>query len=69
MQFTKWYFTLWFYNFIKTMGRRKEEDDTFLRRKTEEKQNSVTIVISVDGKETGFPVKLKLKGESFEKRY
>ena len=51
------------------MGRRKEEDDTFLRKKTEEKQNSATIMISVDGKGTVFPVKLKLQGESFEWRY
>ena len=34
--------------------------------KTEEKQNSVTIIISVYGKGTVFPVKLKLEGESFE---
>ena len=26
-------FTLWFYNVAKTMGKRKEEDDTFLRKK------------------------------------
>ena len=32
----------------------------------EEKQNSTTIMISVDEKETIFPVKLKLQGESFE---
>ena len=32
-------------------------DDTFQRKKTEEKQNSASIVISVDGKETVFPVR------------
>ena len=42
---------------------KKEEDDTFLRKKTEEKQNRATIMISVDGKWTDFPVKLKLQGE------
>ena len=40
------------------MGKRKEEDDIFLRKKTEEKQNSATIMISVDEKGTVFPVKL-----------
>ena len=47
------------------MGKRKEEDDIFLRKKTKEKQNSATIMISVDEKGTVFPVKLKLQGESF----
>ena len=37
-----------------------------LRKKTEEKQNSAITVISVDGKGTVFPVKLKLQWESFE---
>ena len=46
--------------------RKKKEKETFLRKKTEEKQNSVTIMTSVDGKEVVFPVKLKLEGESFE---
>ena len=59
-------FVLWFYNFIKTMGKRKKEDDTFLQKKTEEKQNSATIMIYVDGIGTVFPVKLKLEEESFE---
>ena len=35
-------------------------------KKAEEKQNSATIMISVDGKGTDFPVKLNLQGESFE---
>ena len=63
-QFTKWCFALWFYNAIKTMGKRKK-DDTYLRKKPEEKQNSVTIMIYVVGNGTVFPVKFKLKGESF----
>ena len=37
MQFTKSCFTLWFYNLIKAIGKRKKEDNTFLRKKTEEK--------------------------------
>ena len=41
-----------------------KKDYTFLRKKTEEKQSSVTIMISVDGKGTVFP--LKLEGESFK---
>ena len=40
------------------MGKRK--NDSFLRKKTEEKQNRATRIISVDGKEKVFPVKLKL---------
>ena len=43
-QFTKWCFTLWFYNFILKMGERKKVDDTFLMKKTEEKQNSAIII-------------------------
>ena len=34
--------------------------------KKKKKKNSVTIMIAVDGKETVFPMKLKLGGESFE---
>ena len=37
--------------------------------KTEEKQNSVTIMMSIDAKGTVFPVRLKLEGKSFEWRY
>ena len=32
-------------------------------KKTEEKQNRATIMISADGEGTVFPVKLKLQGE------
>ena len=39
---------------------------TFWGKKAEEKQNSTTIMISVDGKKTIFPMKLKLQAESFE---
>ena len=38
----------------------------FLGKQSGEKQNSATIIISVEGKGTAFPVKLKLQGESFE---
>ena len=48
------------------MDKNKKEDDNFLRKKTEEKQNSAAMMISVDGIGTVFPVKLKLQGESFE---
>ena len=47
------------------MEKRKKADDIFLReKKTEEKQNSVTIMISVDGNGTAFPVKLDFEKES-----
>ena len=36
--------------------------------KKEQNLNSATIMISVDGKGTVFPVKLKLQGELFEWR-
>ena len=39
---------------------------TFWGKKAEEKQNSADIMISVDEKGTGSPVKLKLQGESLE---
>ena len=58
--------TLWFYRVIKTMGEREKGDDTFLRKKTEEKQNGATIMMCVDEKGTVFSVKLKVEGESFE---
>ena len=64
---TEWCFTLWFDNFMKNMDKRKKyEDDTFLRKKTEEKQNSAIIMTSADGKGTGYPLKLKLQVKSFE---
>ena len=49
------------------MGKRKKENDTFLKKKAEEKQNSA--MTSVDRKGTVFPMKLKLQGGSFEKTY
>ena len=46
-------------------GQRKEEDNTFLRKKTDKKQSSAIIMISADGKGavkwSVFPVKLKLQ--------
>ena len=36
------------------------------KKKTEEKQNCVTIMTSVGGKGTFFPVKVKLEEELFE---
>ena len=42
---------------------KEKEDDTFLRKKAEEKQNSANKMISVDGKRTVFPVKLKFQGK------
>ena len=58
-QFIKYCFTLWVYNvaknkrWAKNYGQ-KTKDDNFSTEKTEEKQNSVTIMISGDGKETFF---------------
>ena len=36
-QFAIWCFTLWFHNFIKKLGKRKKEDDIFLKRKNNSK--------------------------------
>ena len=47
-------------------GQKKKEDDTFLRKKREGKQNSASIMISANEKKTVFPVKLKLQRESFQ---
>ena len=51
---------------LKQSVKEKKENNTFLRKKTEEEQNSVTIMISVNGKGTFFLVKLKLEVDSFE---
>ena len=49
------------------MDKIKKEDDAFLRKKTETKnQNSATIMISLYVKGTASPGKLKLEEESFE---
>ena len=48
------------------MDKNKKEDDNFMRKKTEEKENSATMMISVDGFGTVFQVKLKLQGELFD---
>ena len=64
-QFTKYCCALWFYSVIKTMGKRKEENDTFLRKKTEEKKQCFHNDLCKRKMEV-FPVKLKLEKESFE---
>ena len=51
------------------MGKVKKENDTFLKKKAEEQQNSATTMISVERQGTIFPMKLKLHGESFEETY
>ena len=52
------------------MGKRKKEDDTFLRKKkTREKQNIATTKKSVYEKGTVFLMKLKFKGEWVESTY
>ena len=45
---------------------KKREDDTFLTKKTREKQNIATIMKSVDGIGIVLPIKLKLQKEWFE---
>ena len=45
---------------------RQKKKNASLRKKTEQNQSSATIMMSVDGKEIVFPVKLKLQWEMFE---
>ena len=47
--------------YLKKWARKHQYD-----KRAEEKQASATIMISIDGKGTVFPVKLKLQRESFE---
>ena len=65
MAFCTW---LWFYNGIKKMGKRQKKMIHFWGKK-QKKKNSVIIMISVDSKETVFPVKLELAWELPEKKY
>ena len=52
-----------FASLLQRWEKEKKENDSFLRTKIEEKQNSATIMTSVEWKGTIFPVKLKLKGK------
>ena len=58
-QFTKWYFRLWFYNFVKK-GQKQTKMTHLWGKKTKEKQNSAIMRISVDEIGIAFPVKLKI---------
>ena len=60
------FYTLVLQFFLKKWAKEKRKWYLFEKKKTEEKQNSATIIISVDGKVTVFPMKLKLQRESFE---
>ena len=48
-------------------GQEKKENDTVLKKKAEEKQNSATTMTSVDGKRTVFPKKVEITREIFLK--
>ena len=50
------------------MGKEKK-NDTFLKKKSDEQQNSATTMIYIDGKGTIFSTKLKLHGESLEEKF
>ena len=56
-----------FYNLILKIGKRKEEHDTLLRKKTKEKQSSATIMISSDDEITKGIVCLKILKERISK--
>ena len=59
------FYTLFLQLYLKN-EQKKREDDTFLTKKTREKQNIATIMKSVDGKGIVLPIKLKLQKEWFE---
>ena len=50
------------------MGKRTEEDDTFLRKKTEDKQNSATTTISSEAEITRGIVWIKILKEKTLKK-
>ena len=54
------------FTFLLKYGKKKKQDDTFLRKTTRRETESPSIMISVDWKFTVFPVKLKLQGKSYE---
>ena len=67
-----------FYTLFLQFHLKKSTKKIILRKKTEEKQNSATIMLSVDGKGTVFPMKLNymgnrlnkdIKKENFKKRF
>ena len=58
-------YTLILQSLLKKWEKEKKKMIPFWGKKTEEKQNRATILISVDSKGTVFPVKLKLQGEYF----
>ena len=60
------FYTLVLQLYLKNEQKKKREDDTFLTKKTREKQNIATIMKSVDGKGIVLPIKLKLQKEWFE---
>ena len=53
------FYTLVLKFYLKNEPKKKDDDDTFLRKKTDKKQNSTNTMISVGGKGTVSPVKLK----------
>ena len=59
--------TLWFYNFAKKNEQKKKIRCLSEKKKKQEKQNNATIMISLDGKGTTFPVQLNLQGDCLKK--
>ena len=54
---------------FKKWAREKKWNDTVLKKKAEEKQNSATTMTSVDGKQTVFPKKVEITREIVLKTY
>ena len=59
-------FYTWVLQFFKKWTKERIRWWYISEEKSRRKTNSATIMISVDGKEAGSPVKLKFYGESFE---
>ena len=60
------FYTLILQFYLENGQKKKKMMIPFWGMKAGEKQSSATIMISVDGKGTVFPVKLKLQGDSFD---
>ena len=56
-----------FTTLLKKWAKEKKAIIPFWGKKTEEKQNRATIMTSIEGQGTIFPVELKLQGESLNK--
>ena len=60
-QFTKWGFILWFKILSQKIDQKKKRMIPSWEKKTDEKQNSATIMIFVDGQRDRFSSEVEIK--------